>query len=296
MIYLYACSGIQLSGRPGFKPEVPGSNPGVPLYNFWKTREKWHRSREYTWLGYRFIVTLLKQPAGVWALLQCFLFRVKCILSRSMSFFSSLSKIIQGEPGCQTSIPFERLSRMLYHWATPARHTKNIVTVLKQQVHVLQWCWIDCMLQCFFSSDSRSMSVSLVFQKLYKGTPGFEPGTSRTADPCSTTELYPAACIFNNITANTCRLFEHLLQNFLFRVKQLSRSMSVFLSLSKIIQGDTRVQTRDPRNCPLYNFWKTEKYDIRYTWLGTKNISAQTTCTCLQWCYWICMQRGIAQW
>ena len=36
--------------------EVPGPNPGVPLYNFWKTREKWHRSREYTWLGTKNLV------------------------------------------------------------------------------------------------------------------------------------------------------------------------------------------------------------------------------------------------
>ena len=43
--------------------EVTGLNPGVLLYNFWKTREKWHRSREYTWLGTKNIVTVFKQPA-----------------------------------------------------------------------------------------------------------------------------------------------------------------------------------------------------------------------------------------
>ena len=45
--------------------EVPGLSPGVPLYKFWKTTEKWHRSREYTWLGTKNIVTVLKQPARV---------------------------------------------------------------------------------------------------------------------------------------------------------------------------------------------------------------------------------------
>ena len=45
--------------------EVPGSNPGVPLYNFWKNRENGHRSRENTWLGTKNIVTVLKQPARV---------------------------------------------------------------------------------------------------------------------------------------------------------------------------------------------------------------------------------------
>ena len=45
--------------------EVPGPNPGFPSYNFWKTREKWHRLREYTWLGTKNIVTVLKQAARV---------------------------------------------------------------------------------------------------------------------------------------------------------------------------------------------------------------------------------------
>ena len=45
--------------------EVPGSNPGVPLYNFWKTREKWNRAREYTWVKTKNIVTVLKQSARV---------------------------------------------------------------------------------------------------------------------------------------------------------------------------------------------------------------------------------------
>ena len=45
--------------------EVPGSNPGVPLYNFWQTRKKWNWSREYTWLGTKNIVTVLKEPERV---------------------------------------------------------------------------------------------------------------------------------------------------------------------------------------------------------------------------------------
>ena len=32
-------------------------------------------------------------------------------------------------------------------------------------------------------------------EKLEKGTPGFEPGTSRSAVECSTTELYPPHAI-----------------------------------------------------------------------------------------------------
>ena len=93
------------------------------------------------------------------------------------------------------------------------------------------------------------MSFFLVFQKLYKGTPGFEPGTSRTATAWSTTELYPR---FIQIQYHHCKHVQvvwALLQCFLFRVDVLSRSLSFFSSLSKIIQGDTRVRTRDLSDC-----------------------------------------------
>ena len=89
----------------------------------------------------------------------------------------------------------------------------------------------------------------LVFQKLYKGTPGFEPGTSRTAAAWSTTELYPGSYRFNTILASTCRLFEHCYNVFCSESSVLSRSLSFFFSLSKIIQGDTRVRTRDLSDC-----------------------------------------------
>ena len=49
----------------------------------------------------------------------------------------------------------------------------------------------------------------------------------------------PAAYRFNNITGNTCRLFEHCYNVFCPDSSVLSRSMSFFSSLSKIIQGDT---------------------------------------------------------
>ena len=58
-----------------------------------------------------------------------------------------------------------------------------------------------------------------------------------------------AACIFNNITANTCRLFEHCYNVFCSQSNVLSRSMSFFSSLSKVLQGDTRVPTRDLSDC-----------------------------------------------
>ena len=58
-----------------------------------------------------------------------------------------------------------------------------------------------------------------------------------------------AAYRFNNITGNTCRLFEHCYNVFCSESSVLSRSMSFFSSLSKIIQEDTRVRTRDLSDC-----------------------------------------------
>ena len=115
----------------------------------------------------------------------------------------------------------------------------------------MQVVW--ALLQCFLFRVKCSLAIgvvfSLVFQKLYKGTPGFKPGTSRTAVECSTTEFYPRCMHINNITANTCRLFEHCYNVFCSESGVLSRSMSFFSSLSKIIQGDTRVRTRDLSDC-----------------------------------------------
>ena len=115
----------------------------------------------------------------------------------------------------------------------------------------MQVVW--ALLQCFLFRVKCSLAIgvvfSLVFQKLYKGTPGFKPGTSRTAVECSTTELYPRCMHINNITANTCRLFEHCYNVFCSESGVLSRSMSFFSSISKIIQGDIRVRTRDLSDC-----------------------------------------------
>ena len=45
----------------------------------------------------------------------------------------------------------------------------------------------------FFKQHSinRSHKVLDAFENKRQGTPGFEPGTSRSAVECSTTELYP---------------------------------------------------------------------------------------------------------
>ena len=44
--------------------------------------------------------------------------------------------------------------------------------------------WLDC-----FEFEKISHEIS--FSKKSKGTPGIEPGTSRSAVECSTPELYP---------------------------------------------------------------------------------------------------------
>ena len=93
------------------------------------------------------------------------------------------------------------------------------------------------------------MSFFSVFQKLYKGTTGFEPGTSRTAAKCSTTELYPRCIQFQYHHCKHVQVVWALLQCFLFQVKCTLAINVIFSSLSKIIQGDTRARTRDLSDC-----------------------------------------------
>ena len=137
------------------------------------------------------------------------------VLSRSMSFFSSLSKVIQGDTRVQTR-DLSDCSRMLYNWALSPLHSGSIISL-----QTPSGCLSTVTMFLGFESSvlSRSMSFFLVFQKLDKGTPVFEPGTSRTAADCSTTELY-IRCI--QIQYHHCKhvhVVWALLQCFLFRVK-----------------------------------------------------------------------------
>ena len=90
---------------------------------------------------------------------------------------------------------------------------------------------------------------SLVFWKLYKGAPGFEPGTSRIAAECSTTELYPRCIQIQYHHCKHVQVVWALLQCVLFRVKCSLAIDVIFSSLSKILKGDTRVRTRDLSDC-----------------------------------------------
>ena len=202
---------------------------------------------------------------------------------RSMSFFSSRPKMIQGDTRVRTR-DLSYCSRTLYHWAISPLHTDSITslqtrsgclstvttifvpiqvfsrdrchfslsfknytrghpgsnqgplglqpnalplsyipaayrfnTITANTCRLFEHCYnVFC---CKSSVLSRSMSFFLVFQKLYKGTPGFEPGTSRTAAECSTTELYPRCIQIQYHVCKHVQVVWALLQCFLFRVK-----------------------------------------------------------------------------
>ena len=136
--------------------------------------------------AYRIQYHHCKHVQVVWALLQGFLFQVKCTLAINV-IFSSLSKIIQGDTRVRTR-DLSDCSWMLYHWAISPLHTDSI-PCLQTRAGCLSTVTMFFVPSQVFSRDR--CHFSLVFQKLYKGTPGFDPGTSRTAAECSTTELCP---------------------------------------------------------------------------------------------------------
>ena len=116
--------------------EVPGLSPGVPLYNFWKTREKWHRSREYPLLGTKNIVTVLKQPERVCS----DIIESVCSGERWYSSVVEHSAAVREVSGSNPGVPLYNFWKTRekghrsreYTWLG----TKNIVTVLKQPARV----------------------------------------------------------------------------------------------------------------------------------------------------------------
>ena len=168
------------------------------------------------------------------------------VYSRDRCHFSlSLSKIIQGGTRVRTR-DLSDCSRMLYHWAVSPLHTDSITS--------LQTCagCLSTVTMFFVPSQVYSRDrchFALVFQKLYKGHPGSNQGPLGLQPNAIPLSYIPAAYRFHNITANTCSLFEHCYKVFCSESCVLSRSMSFFSSLSKLIQGDTRVRTRDLSDC-----------------------------------------------
>ena len=147
----------------------------------------------------------------IWALLQYF-FVPSQVYFRDRFYFSLVfPKIIQGDTWVRTR-DLSDCGRMLYHWAISPLHTDSIISL---QTH--SGC-LSTVTMFFVPSKMYSRDwchSSLVFQEIYKGT----PGTSRTAAECSTAELY-CRCI--QIQYHHCKYVQvvwALLQSLLFRVK-----------------------------------------------------------------------------
>ena len=198
-------------GTPGFKPGT--SRTAVECF----TTELYPRCIQIQYHH-------CKHVQVVWALLQCFLFQVKCTLAINV-IFSSLSKIIQGDTQVRTR-DLSDCSRMLYHWAISPLHTDSIPS-LQTRAGCLSTVTMFFVPSQVFSRDR--CHFSLVFQKLYKGIPGFDPGTSRTAVECSTTELYPRCTQIQYHHCKHVQVVWALLQCFLFRVKCSLAIDNIFL-------------------------------------------------------------------
>ena len=153
----------------------------------------------------------------VWALLQCFLmfFVPSQVYSRDRCHFSLVfQKIYKGTPFVRTR-DLSDYSRMLYPELYP-----RCIQIQKYHCKHAQVVW--ALLQCFLFRVKCTLAIDVIFllsQKFYKGTPGSKQGPLGLQPNALPLSYIPAAYRFNNITANTCRLFEHCYNGFLFRVK-----------------------------------------------------------------------------
>ena len=150
----------------------------------------------------------------VWALLQCFCSE-SSVLSRSMSFFSSLSKIIQGDTRVRTR-DLSDCSRMLYHWAISPLHTDSI-TSLQTRAGCLSTVTMFFVPSQGYSRDG--CQFSLVFQKLYKGTPFVRTRDLSDYRRMLYPELYPHCLEIQKYHCKHAQVVWALLQCFLFPVR-----------------------------------------------------------------------------
>ena len=132
-------------------------------------------------------ITSLQTRSGCSSTVTMFFVPCQMYARDQCHFFSSLSKIIQGDIRVRTR-DLSDCSRLIYHRAISPLHTDSIPS-LQARAGCLSTVTMFFVPSQVFSRDRCLFSI--VFQKLYKATPGFAPGTSRTADECSTTELYP---------------------------------------------------------------------------------------------------------
>ena len=136
-------------------------------------------------------------------------------------------------------------SRMLYPELYP-----RCIQIQKYHCKHAQVVW--ALLQCFLFPVQCTLAIDVIFfslKRYTRGHPGLNQGHLGLQPNDLPLSNIPAAYRFNNITANTCRLFEHCYNVFCSESSVLSRSMSFFSILSKIIQGDTRVRTSDLSDC-----------------------------------------------
>ena len=109
------------------------------------------------------------------------------VLSRSKSFFCSLSKITLED----TRVWLRDLG--LQPNTLPQSYISSAYRFSITLLQTLSGC-LSTVTRFFVPSQMFSPDrcrFSLIFQKFYKRTPGAEPGTSRTAAECPITELYP---------------------------------------------------------------------------------------------------------
>ena len=179
------------------------------------------------------------------ALEQYLLCGVKCSFGTVLLNFVNLSKMTQGDTPVGTR-DLSNCCRMLYLWAMSLSHGFNTITA-----NECSWRQLSIMFvlrsQTFFC-DCASHLYNCV-QNYIRGHPDSNQGAFRLQLNALPLSYIPSAYRFNNITANTCRLFEHCYNVFCSESSVLSRSMSIFSILSKIIQGDTRVRTRNLSHC-----------------------------------------------
>ena len=146
-------------------------------------------------------VTMFFVPSQVYSRDQC-------------HFFLVFQKLYKGNPD-SNQWPLGLQPNALPLTFIPAAYRLNNITA--NTLTLLEHCY-----NVFFPSQVYSRDhcqFFLVFQKLYKGTPGFESGTSRTAAECSTTELYPRCIQIQYHHCKHVQVVWALLQCFLFRVK-----------------------------------------------------------------------------
>ena len=142
----------------------------------------------------------------VWALYQCFLFRVRCSLATDdiLSFFSTLSKIIQGDNRVRTR-DLSDCNRMLYHWAIRLSHGFNKITA-----NVCRWRQLSIMfvLRSQTSFCDCASHLYQCVQNYIRGHPDSNQGALRLQLNALPLSYIPSAYRFNNITANAPRSVE----------------------------------------------------------------------------------------